>query len=134
MTGKAVIVHSLAHAKAALAAAHELGCPITIASAPGASATVGVRWFQSVVEQAASAYPTVSLRAEIDCAERPGEALAALRCGLKAVRFSGKPAVAAKLSAIAAQLDAEIVTGRQSALDLLGQADPALATREWLAK
>ncbi len=134
MTGKVVIVHSLSQATAALAAAHELGCPITIASAPGASATVGVRWFQAVVEQACKVYPEVPVRAVIDCAERPGEALAALRCGFKAVRFSGKPAVAVKLAAIAAQLNAEIVTGRQRALDLLDQADPTQATRDWLVK
>ncbi|MEM7225029.1 MAG: hypothetical protein AAF495_18775 [Pseudomonadota bacterium] len=133
MAGKVVIVHSLAQAKAALAAARELNCALTLASAPGASATVGVRWFQAVAQEAGAAYPEVVLRAEIDCADRPGEALAALRCGFKSVRFSGKPAVAAKLKAIAAQQGAEIVTGRPKALDLLEAADPERATRDWLA-
>ena len=134
MAGKVVIVHSLAQAEAALSAASALGCPITLASAPGASATVGIRWFQAVVEQATASYPDVAVSAVIDCAERPGEALAALRLGCTAVRFTGKRSAAAKLKAIAAEQGAEILTGRLSALDLLGQADPAAAARTWLAQ
>ena len=38
MRGRAIIVHSLDHAKAALSAAAELGVPVTLLSAPGAAA------------------------------------------------------------------------------------------------
>ena len=132
MAGKVVIVHSLAQAQAALAAAQELNRPITLASAPGASASVGIRWFQEVFAQATAAFPDVRVRAVVDCADRPGEAMAALRCGFKTVRFTGKRSVAAKLATIADQLDAEIDSGRRPALDLLDKHDPFQATRDWL--
>jgi hypothetical protein len=133
MAGKAVIVHSLEHARAALAAAAELGVPVTLASAPGASAYAGPGWFQEMTALAAAEVPRAAFDAVIDCADRPGDVLLALRLGLRRVRFTGKTAVARKLAAIAEQSGAELVTGRLRALDLRGAADPAGACRAWLA-
>ena len=133
MARKAVIVHSLAHARAALAAAAELGVPLTLASAPGAAAYAGPGWFQEVVAQAKAEVPRADCRAVIDCGERPGDVLLALRLGLEQVRFTGKKEAAKKLAAIAEQLGAELITGRLEALDLRGVADPAVACRAWLA-
>ena len=42
---RCVIVHSLAHAQAAVAAAQALGCPVTLVSAAGAGAYAGAPWF-----------------------------------------------------------------------------------------
>ncbi len=133
MSGKAVIVHSLADARAALIAAAELGVPVTLASAPGASAYAGPGWFQEVAAQAAAEVPQADCQAVIDCGERPGDVLLALRLGLKRVRFTGKKAVAEKLTAIAEQRSATLITGRLQALDLRGTADPYAACRDWLA-
>ncbi len=132
MHGKAVIVHSLEHARAALAAAAGLGVPVTLASAPGAAATAGPGWFQEVVAQAGADFPQVAISAVLDCADRPGHVLAALRLGLARVRFTGEPALAAKLSAIAEQHGAELVTGDLPALDLRGRPRPEQACRDWL--
>ncbi len=132
MSGKAVVIHSLDHARAALAAAAELGVPVTLASAPGAAAYTGPAWFREVVAQAGAEFPQAAFEAVLDSADKPGTVLAALRMGLKRVRFTGGKAVARKLAAIAADHGAELMTGRLTALDLRGQADPAVACRDWL--
>lgn len=132
MSGKAIIVHSLEQARTALGVAGELGVPVTLASAPGAAATTGPAWFQEVVAQAAAAFPEVRVDSLLDCADRPGHVLAALRQGLGRVRFTGRKALAAKLAAIARDHDAELVTGALKALDLGDAEDPAAACRAWL--
>jgi len=134
MAGKAIIVHSLDQARAALAAAAALDRPVTLASAPGAAGAAGPGWFQEVVAQARAGFPQVATSAVIDCADKPGHVLAALRQGLKRVRFTGEPAVAAKLFAIAEGHGAELVTGDLAALDLRGQPRPEQACRDWLMK
>ncbi len=71
----------------------------------------------------------------IDCDADAGLALGALRAGWRAVRFSGRDDVRAKLADIAAQHGAEIVTGAADTapLDLLDVAQPAAACRAFLA-
>ncbi len=134
MADKAVIIHSLAHARAALGAAAEAGVPVTLASAPGAAAYGGPAWFREVVRIARRDFPQVEVSAVIDCGGRAGDVMAALRLGLERVRFTGKKAVAEKLAAMADELGAELVTGRLEALDLRAERDPAAACRAWLAE
>jgi len=86
------------------------------------------------VVQAAGEFPQVEVSAVIDCADKPGHVLAALRQGLARVRFTGEPALAAKLSAIAEQYGAQLVTGDLPALDLRGEPRPDQACRDWLGK
>ena len=132
MAGKAVIIHSLAHARAALAAAAEFDVPVTLSSAPGAAAYVGPGWFQEVAAQARDAFPEVEATVLIDCGARPGHVLAALRTGFACVRFTGGKAVSERLAAIAEAYGAELVTGRLDALDLRLATEPATACRAWL--
>jgi len=134
MAGRAIIIHSLEHARAALAAAAALEVPVTLASAPGASAYLGPAWFHEVVGLAIAEFPDVQADATIDCADRAGDVLAALRQGLPRVRFTGRKAVATKLAAIAEAQGAELVTGRFRALDLRGLTDPETACRAWLGE
>lgn len=133
MAGREIIIHSLEHARAAMAAAAALNVPVTLASAPGASAYTGPAWFHEVARMAKAAFPDVEAAATLDCADRPGDVLAALRHGLDSVRFTGRKAVAEKLTAIAEARGAVLVTGRSRALDLRGLADPEAACRQWLA-
>jgi hypothetical protein len=130
--GPAIIVHSLDHARAALAAAAALGRPVTLLSAPGAAEYAGIAWFAKIVALGAAEWPDAAYRAVIDCADRPGLVLAALRHGSTHVRFTGPRAAAKKLSAIADQTGVELVSGRLSALDLRAEADPHAACRIWL--
>ena len=128
-----IIIHSLDHARAVLAAAAALGVPVTITSASGAAAYVGPQWFIEVVELATAAHPDVQVTAILDCGDAPGHVLAALRQGIKRVRFTGRAAVAGKLAALAKRQGAELIRGRLKALDLQDSSDPAAACHRWLA-
>lgn len=131
MLGRAVIVHSLGHALAALAAAARAGHAITLLSAPGAAAYIGPLLFMSIVAQARARYPAVPVDAVLDCGDRAGDALAALRQGVPAIRFTGRADVADKLTAIAAQRGQRVVRAELPALDLLLEADPDGALARW---
>ena len=132
----AIVIHGLAHAAAALAAAAELGVPVTLISAPSAAGYAGPAWFRSVVEQARAAHPEVAVTAVLDCGDMPGYALAALRDGVAAIRFSGD--TAEKIADIAAQYGARVIAARPEALDLAPIErkgwDMVRACREWLEK
>ncbi|MFQ5775893.1 MAG: class II fructose-bisphosphate aldolase [Kiloniellaceae bacterium] len=134
MPERAIIVHSLEDARAAVAAAADLGVPVTLASAPGAAAYLGAPWFRELVALAVAEQPEVEVRAVLDCGDKPGHVLAALRQGVKRVRFTGRGSTAAMLAALAAEHGAELVTGRMRALDLLDEPDPRAACRRWLAR
>lgn len=134
MSGPAFVIHSLDHAAAALAAAAEVGSPVTLISGEGAAAYVGAAWFRELVALAARDHPDVPVTAVLDCGDRPGDVLAALRQGLKTLSFSGRRSVAKTLAAVAADYGAELVARRRDALDLLDTPDPAAACRAWIAK
>jgi len=134
MTARALIVHSLDHARTAMAAAADLGVPVTLASAPGAAAYLGPAWFREMTAILTQEYPQVRLRAVLDCGDKAGHAMAALSNGVASVRFTGRKTAAAKLAEIAAAQGGEVVTGRMTALDLLDQADPEAACRTWLTR
>ncbi len=129
-----IIVHSLDHARAALAAAVALGVPVMLESAPGAGAYAGPLWFKALVDAAVAEHPEVAVAALLDCADEPGTVLGALRAGIKQVRFTGAEPVRQRLSAIAAALGGTVESEAAPALDLLQARDPASACRAWLAR
>jgi len=134
VSGKRIIVHSLAHARAALAAAHALKVPVTLASAAGAGGYAGPLWFKSLIEAASGDFPDVEVTAVLDCGTEAGTTLAALRHGFKRARFTGAEAALPALRDIAHQLAAEIETGdAPEALDLLEEGDPEVAVHAYLA-
>lgn len=139
LAAKAIAVHSLRQAKAAAAAAAETGHPVLLLSAPAAAGTVGPAWFEALVRMAASAFPGVTVEGALDCGDMPGHALAALRHGLKVIRYDG-PAFDA-VADIAGQCGATVLRIRPDALELSslpdsGNADDAAALmeacRRWL--
>jgi hypothetical protein len=114
-----VVVHSLAHAVAALTAAAERGRAIVIASAPDAGISAGPGWFGAVMAAARQAAPTARATALLDCGEDAGAAQAAIHSGIEGIVFTGRPDVAARLADIAGQRGALLVTTRPDpALDL----------------
>ena len=133
MARRPIIVHSLEDARAAVTVAAELGVPVTLASAPAAAGYLGALWFRELVAMAAAERPEADVSAVLDCGGRPGHVMAALRQGLKRVRFTGRKSTARSLAELAAQYDAEIVTGAFRAHDLLDQPEPEAACRRWLA-
>lgn len=130
----AIVFHSLAQAEAALVAAGQRGAAVTLLSAPSAAGYAGPGWFRSVVEQARAAHPKVTATAVLDCGEFSGLALASLREGVTAIRFSG--ATVDKITDIAGQYGARVITARPAALDLAGIErkgwEMVRACREWL--
>jgi hypothetical protein len=129
---RAVIIHELAHARAALGAAAELGAAVELWSAPGAAAYAGAGWFEAVIRLACGGREAADLVAVLDCAERADLVQAALRQGLRHVCYRGPDAVAWRLADIAAQLGASLHRRRPRALDLLYCDDPGAACRKWL--
>ncbi len=134
MKGRPIIVHSFAEARAAVAVAAELGVPVTLASAPEAASYLGTLWFRELVRMASEECPEARVDAILDCGDRPGHVMSALRQGLKRVRFTGAKTTAATLGDLASQYDAEIVTGALRAHDLMDQAKPETACRRWLSE
>ncbi|WP_114860604.1 hypothetical protein [Azospirillum brasilense] len=126
-------IHGMTDADAACAAAAELGVPLLLVSAPGAAASAGAGWFREVAARAAARHPSVATTAVLDCADRPGDALAALSAGIGVILFTGRVDVAERLADIAAQRGARLLTGLPEALDLRGARDPRRTCRNWLS-
>lgn len=128
-----VIVHSLAQARAALAAAAALGKEVTLASAPGAGGYAGPGWFKALTDEARRAVPTARCEIVLDCGAGPGMVLAALRLGLKRIRFTGSVEAARGLAAIGTALGATVEAGDEPTFDLRGLRRPEARCRAWLA-
>jgi len=121
-TGSApvIIIHSLAHAVAALSAAAEAGRPVTLASAPDAGIYAGSGWFGALVAAARAGVPAAQgAAALLDCGDDAGAAQAAIRAGIEAIVFTGPADLAERLADIASQHGARLLATRPvPALDL----------------
>jgi hypothetical protein len=107
-----IIVHSLAHAVAALSAAAEAGRRVTLASAPDAGIYAGPGWFGALVAAARDAVPAAQCRALLDCGDDAGAAQAAIRAGIEGIVFTGPAEIAERLADIARQRGARLLTAR----------------------
>ena len=132
MTGRAIIVHSLEHARAALEAAQELDVAVTLATAADASAYLGPAWLPQAAALAGEEFPDADFDLLLDCGERAGDVMAALREGVPSVLFRGPEAVARKLESMAAGYGARLVRDMPECLDLLDRDDTLEACRDWL--
>lgn len=132
MSRRAVIVHDLDHARAAIAAAADLGIAIELWSAPAAAASAGAGWFDAVIRLARRDRSDIDVVAVLDCGDRPDLAQAALRQGLRHICFRGSRSVAERLADIAAQFGATLHRSRPKALDLIDVEDAFAACRRWL--
>jgi len=119
-TAPVIIIHSLAHAVAALNAAAEAGRPIILASAPDAGIYEGPGWFRELVGATRGAVPAARFSAMLDCGDDAGAAMAAVRAGIDAIVFTGRADVAARLGDTAAQAGARLLTARPAAILGLG--------------
>jgi hypothetical protein len=124
---KAVVVHDLGQAEAALAAAAALKQPIAIWSAPEAARRAGVGWFAALARQARMTAPKAKAAFILDCGDRADLVQDAFREGLADACFTGRPAVAARLADIARKSKARLHLKRPRALDLAKPRDIAAA-------
>ena len=134
MATNAIIIHSIEHARAALAVASRLNRPIRIYSAEGAAANAGAAWFMAVTAAAQSDHPTARCEAVLDCGDHPGLALAALRQGCRAIVLRGSPAARKKIAEIAQTSGARLEHGATNALDLRHCRDLEPAVMTWLTR
>jgi hypothetical protein len=130
MGAPAFVIHGLKHLRAALAAARAAARPVIVISAPAAGAYAGANWFAVLIAHAAAEFPDVEMTAILDCGDRGGDVLAALKAGLRHIVFTGHPDAAARLIAIATVDGARILDRRPPALDLLDSADVDYAARK----
>lgn len=128
-------VHGPGDIAAVVDTAMGLGAPACIVSAPGASASLGPAWFsRALAEPLARAHTAgIAIAAFLDCADRAGDALAALHEPVPGVIFTGGDPAAAKLAAIAAAQGVAFRTDRPASADLDGAADAAAVVRAVLA-
>jgi hypothetical protein len=100
------VVHHLEQARAALAAAAELGCAIELRSAPGAACYAGVGYLKALGDE-------VGHELLIDCGDDAGLVMAALRTGCRRIAFSGNAELGRRLSDMAEQLGTALVVETQ---------------------
>jgi hypothetical protein len=129
---KAVVVHDLDQAAAALAVAAALKKPVAIWSARRAALDLGVGWFAGLVRRARAAEPRASAVFVLDCGDRADLVQDAFREGLGDACFTGRAEVAARLADIARKSRARLHLKRPRALDLGGRRDREAALREFL--
>ncbi len=131
---RSVIVHGIAHARAAAAAAATLGVAVRIRSAPGAAAYGGAGWFLEMIDIVRAEYPNARIEASLDCADAPGYAMAALRRGAVMIRFRGTKTAGEKIAQLANAHGAVLDKSRAAPLDLSGIGDPESACLGWLGR
>lgn len=130
----AFMVHGLAHAGAACAAAADVGCPIALLSAPGAAQYAGVGWFKALLDEALALHPAVDLIGILQCGDAAGRAMQAMAHGIRWIVFDpGSPALP-QLRQIAESRGARVLTEPPAHLDLGSAADPLAAARAALAQ
>jgi len=138
-----VIVHSTDQITAVLCATDEASCEVLILSTPNAAASLGAGIFRAMIDLAQEKTPERSFVAALGCGRDAGNALAAIRCGIKAIVLSDDCPAYARVADIARQnnvcLLSPDVYGPQGGmsdgttpLDLMEQPDPLAACREFL--
>ncbi len=128
-----VIVRDLEDLRIVFAGARALNRRVVAVTGPDAAAHAGVLFLLKAVEMAHAACGPADVAVVLDAGDDPAIALAALRSGWRAIAFSGRDTVFAKLADMARKQGARIVpmpTG--PALDLAATDDPHAACRAWL--
>jgi len=96
-----VIVHDLAHAKAALEASLQSGVPVTLRTAPDAVRYAGLGYLDAMMNEAAKCVPDAGFDRIIDCGAHAALAHQAMAVHQTDIAFSGPTRVRAKLASVA---------------------------------
>jgi len=124
------IIHDLSHALAVGKASMDLNVPVIVRSAPGLATTLGPEAFLAIIEETKRACPDALVLGILDCGDQAGTAIGALRRGVKRISVDPEAPALDKISDIAGQLDAGVVTAAETALDLLDVDDMDRAIRQ----
>ena len=129
---RAVRIHGLDDAMRTCAVANELGVAVTLISASAAVLSMGPAWFRNITRDVEQTYPDLDFEAVLDCGDAAGYALAALRAGVKTIRFFGNAAASEKIRDIAEMYGARVARLPSRVLDIRGAQDAEAALRKWL--
>jgi hypothetical protein len=106
----------------ALKAAAHVARSVILVSAADAGIYAGPGWFAALIEAAHEAAPKARFSALLDCGDRPGAVLAAIRAQVEGAIFTGRDDVADRLADIARQHGVGFLTERPTGgLDLSDQ-------------
>ncbi len=130
--GRAIVVHTLDHARVALAISAERRVRVTLYTAPGAASYAGVGYLLAMINQASSDFPDTLEKAVIDCGSDAGTAQAALRAGWKTILFRGRGKLAKNLAGIAKQNGARLIGESEAVVDFGDYEDPMEFGQRWL--
>ncbi|MBY0431716.1 MAG: hypothetical protein K2Q10_11000 [Rhodospirillales bacterium] len=126
-----ILIHSLSHACAALAAAEACGRPVLLRSPASFAGNAGPAFFTALLAQARAAHPRAKTEAVLDCGDAWGLAMQALRLGQNRLKVTGPAEVLERLRGLGARLDDE---DDAAILDLAEATDPVTACRAWLTR
>ncbi len=98
---KNIIIQTLEEAITALKTAAETGNSITLQSPPDAIYYAGSLYYLNIFKQVQAYYPQVKAEFIFDCGDAGAEVICAIQDGHKTIKSSAKPAIRAKLKAIA---------------------------------
>lgn len=98
-----IIIHTLEQALTTLKIAIESGDSVTLQSPPDAIYYAGSLYYLNLFKQAQAAYPQAKASFIFDCGDAGAEVIATIQDGHKTIKSSAKPAIRAKLKAIAAE-------------------------------
>ena len=104
-----VIVADWRQTQTALQTARQQGRAVFLCSPQGASAWLGAGFWKALQDKADGQFADIEFTLALDCADRAGDVLAALRAGVRAIVFSGPTEVAEKLRDIAGQTGARVI-------------------------
>ena len=109
-----LVVHGLDQVRMAL----RPGRPVILLSAPGAARFAGCLWWRRLIELGQAEFPGTGMQDVLDCAESPGQAMAALRVGQRLLVLDPACPAYTAVAAAAATLGAVVLPARPPALDL----------------
>jgi len=114
MSDPRVIVADWRQAREQLQTARQEGRAVLLCSPEGASSYLGAGFWKALQDKAETEFPDVTFTLALDCAQRAGDAMAALRAGVRAIVFTGPEEVAAKLRDMAGQSGVVILANCQN--------------------
>jgi len=104
----AIAVRDWAETRAALETARSQGRAVFLCSPPGASSWLGAGYWAALQEKARSEFPEIEFTLALDCGERAGDVMAAIRAGIAVCLFRGAPETLNKLQDMASQTGQQV--------------------------
>ncbi len=130
---EAIVIHHLAHVRAALAAAEAAASTVQLLTPPGGGHYAGAAFYAEIVRIAAAERPAATYRLTLDCGDDAALAIQALETGWTSLVLAARPKVRSKIREIASRFAATVSPSRPGALDLAESSDPEAACQAFLS-